>query len=61
MKKKYIMLGIVLLLVVSALIWWSAPTTFLATVNANEVTSIHVRNGSNGNSFEIESQEDIFI
>ena len=59
MKKKYIMLGIVLLLVVSALIWWSAPTTFLATVNANEVTSIHVRNGSNGNSFEIESQEDI--
>ena len=56
MKKKYIMLGIVLLLVVSALIWWSAPTTFLATVNANEVTSIHVRNGSNGNSFEIESQ-----
>ena len=59
MKKKYIMLGIVVLLLVSALIWWIVPNTFLASVNANEITSIHVRNGNNGNTFEIKSQEDI--
>ena len=59
MKKKYIMLGIVVVLMVSAFIWWNVPTSFLASVNANEIISIHVRNGNNGNSFEIESQEDI--
>ena len=59
MKKKYIMFGIVVLLVASTFIWWSVPTTFLSSVNANEITAIHVRNGSNGNAFEIKNQEDI--
>ena len=61
MKRKCIVLGIVVLLVVSALIWWSVPTTFLASVKENEITSIHVRNGNNGNAFEIERQEDILF
>lgn len=59
MKKKYIILGVVVLLVASTFIWWSVPTTFLASVNANEITAIHVRNGNNGNAFEIKNQEDI--
>lgn len=59
MKKKYIMLGIIAVILVSAFIWWNVPTSFLASVNANEITSIYVRNGNNGNTFEIENQEDI--
>lgn len=59
MKKKYIVLGIVVLLVVSAFVWWNVPTTFLTSVDANEIASINVRNGNNGTTFEIESREDI--
>ncbi len=59
MKKKYILLGIIVLLLVAAIVWWNIPTTFLASVDANEIVSIHIRNGNNGNIFEIESQEDI--
>ena len=59
MKKKYIILGIVVVLLLSAFIWWNVPTSFLSSVNVNEITSIHVLNGNNGNAFDIESQEDI--
>ena len=49
MKKKYLVLGIIILIFFSILIWWFIPTRFLASVDAEEIASIHIRNGNNGN------------
>ena len=61
MKKKYIIIGIIAILLVSAFILWNVPTTFLATVDADEIAVIHVRNGNNGSIFEVENSEDIMF
>lgn len=49
------MLGIVAL----GCVWWCLPKNFLTNVNAEDVAVIHVRNGNTGESYSIETSEDI--
>ena len=57
--KKVIILIIALIAVVSTLIWWISPVSFLKSVNAEYISVINVRDGHTGNSFEIDNKEDI--
>ena len=50
---------LLVLLCVLFFLWWRAPVTFLANVNPADVSCISVFNGSTGNSFRIENNEDI--
>lgn len=62
MKKRtkiLIIIGCILLLWAFLLIWWFAPTRFLRGVAPQEVASIEIFNGNNGNKFEITNPEDI--
>ncbi len=46
-------------IIVAALVWWFAPKKFLRFVHETEVSSVTVRNGNNGNVFEIKNKDDI--
>lgn len=59
MKKRYIVLGIVVLLIVFGFVWWNSKTVFLESVSSDDISVIQVRNGQTGNRFAISSQEDI--
>lgn len=59
MKKRYIILGIVVLLIAFAFVWWNSETVFLKSVPSDSLSVIQVRNGQTGNRFAISSQEDI--
>lgn len=60
MKKRAIaILGIIVILVVFAVVWWNRPTSFLKFVNADEVAVIYVRDGQTGNRFSVENKEHI--
>ena len=60
MKKKIpIIIGIIALLVLGAAIWWFSPKIFLANVKAEEIATIEVFNGNDGNRFTISDPDDI--
>lgn len=59
MKKRYIVLGIVVLLIVFGFVWWNSKTVFLKSVSSDNIAVITVRNGQTGNRFEINNQDDI--
>lgn len=59
MKKRYIVLGIVVLFIIFGFAWWNSKTVFLESINSDNVSVIHVRNGRTGNHFEISNEEDI--
>ena len=62
MKKKYILYGLAAVVVIAVIIvciWYFSPQTFLQNVDASDVSSISVFNGSTGKSFTIENTDDI--
>ena len=62
MKKKYILYGIAAVVVIAVIIvciWYFSPKTFLKNVDASDVSSISVFNGSTGKSFTIENTDEI--
>lgn len=59
MKKRYIVFGIAVLLIVFGFVWWNSETVFLESVSSDNISVIKVRNGRTGNQFEISSKEDI--
>lgn len=59
MKKRYIILGIVILLIVIGFVWWNSETVFLKSVPSDSISVIEVRNGRTGNRFAISDPEDI--
>ncbi|MGI5958665.1 MAG: hypothetical protein ACOX60_04525 [Massiliimalia sp.] len=59
MKKRYIVLGIVVLLIVFGFVWWNSKTVFLKSVSSDNIAVITVRNGQTGHRFEINNQDDI--
>ena len=50
---------LLVLLCVLFFLWWRAPVTFLDGVDPADVSYISVFNGSTGNSFRVENNEDI--
>ena len=59
-KKTKIVIGcVVLLFIVCGLIWWFMPVHFLREAGPEEVTTIIVFNGNNGDEFEITNSDDI--
>ena len=59
-KKTKIVIGcVVLLFIVCGLIWWFMPVHFLREVEPEEVATIIVFNGNNGDEFEIINSDDI--
>ena len=59
-KKTKIVIGcVVLLFIVCGLIWWFMPVHFLREVEPDEVATIIVFNGNNGDEFEITNPDDI--
>ena len=59
-KKTKIVVGcVVLLFIVCGLIWWFMPVHFLCEVEPEEVATIIVFNGNNGDEFEITNSDDI--
>lgn len=60
MKRRIIaILGIIVILIVFAVIWWNSPSSFLKSVNADDVAVIYVRDGQTGSRFAVENREDI--
>ena len=60
MKKKVaIICCFIILILVAAFLWWNTPTTFLTSTEADEIISIQVRDGHNGNIYEISNPDDI--
>lgn len=59
MKKRYIILGIAVLLIAFAFVWWNSETVFLKSVPSDSISVIQVRNGRNGNRFAISDPEDV--
>lgn len=59
MKKKYILLGVVVLLIGFASVWWNSETVFLKSIPSDSISVIQVRNGRTGNRFTISSQQDV--
>lgn len=57
-QKKHLIPGIILL-VISIILWWHAPVSFLKSVNADDITAISVRDGQTGKCFAIADKEDI--
>lgn len=59
-KKTKIVVGcVVLLFIVCGFIWWFMPVHFLREVEPEEVATIIVFNGNNGDEFEITNSDDI--
>lgn len=58
-KRAVIILGIIVILIVFAVVWWNSPTSFLKSVNADKVAVIYVRDGHTGSRFAVENREDI--
>lgn len=58
-KKKHLISGIMILLMISITFWWHAPVSFLKSVNAEDITAISVRDGQTGKCFDIANKEDI--
>ena len=59
-KKTKIVVGcVVLLFIVCGLIWWFMPVHLLREVEPEEVATIIVFNGNNGDEFEITNADDI--
>ncbi|MDE6674415.1 MAG: DUF3861 domain-containing protein [Acetatifactor sp.] len=58
-KRAAIILGIIIILIVFAVVWWNSPTSFLKSVNVDAVAVIYVRDGHTGSRFEVENREDI--
>ena len=59
-KKTKIVVGcVILLFIVCGLIWWIMPVHFLREVEPEEVATIIVFNGNNGDEFEITNADDI--
>ena len=59
MKKRYIVLSVIVLVIALALIWWLIPVRFLRGADPAEVSKIKVFNGSSGNCFELSAPEEI--
>ena len=60
MKKiPFLILGIALVLVVIAAIWYFLPAAFLRGVAPSDITSISVFDGSTGEGFEISDPDEI--
>lgn len=63
MKKKYIMICTVFLVIVliflAVCLWYFSPVTFLKDVRENEVASVTVFSGSTGKRMAIEDREEI--
>ena len=62
MKKKiisYAIIAIVLLALIIVCVWYYSPKTFLKGVNAEDIASISVFNGSTGGRFTVENVGDI--
>ena len=59
-KKTKIVVGcVVLLFIACGLIWWFMPVHLLREVETEEVATIIVFNGNNGDEFEITNADDI--
>ena len=58
MKKKKLVITFLFLLV-ATLAWWFAPKRFLKSIDASEVSVVSVRNGGNGEFFEIKDKDEI--
>ncbi len=59
MKKKYVVSGIVALVLIITLVWWNGETVFLRSLSPEDISVITVRDGHTGNIFEISGEEDI--
>lgn len=62
MKKRlilYVISAFLLILAITACIWYFSPKTFLKNVDASDVSKISVFNGSSGKSFTIENADEI--
>ena len=59
MKKRYIVSGIVVLLIVFGFVWWNSKTVFLKSLSSDNISVITVRNGRTGNRFEVSNEDDI--
>jgi hypothetical protein len=62
MKKKYILYGIILALILSiiaACFWYFTPKSFLKGVDSNEISSISVFAGNTGQLIVLDDTEDI--
>ena len=62
MKKKKILLSIaavVVVIILSVLVWWLTPKCFLEDVKSEDIASIEVFNGSDGNQFIVSEPDDI--
>ena len=60
-KKTKLVVGCVaFVLIVCGLIWWFMPVHFLREVEPEEVATIIVFNGNNGDEFEIANSDDVF-
>lgn len=62
MKKKYILCGIILVLIIGIVAtcsWYFTPKVFLKDVDVNEIASISVFNGSTGQQMTLEDTEEI--
>ena len=59
-KKTKVVAGcVVLLLIACGLIWWFMPVYFLREVEPEEVATIIIFNGNNGDEFEVTKPDDI--
>lgn len=51
--------SIALVLIICGFVWWFLPVRFLHGVKSEEIVSIFVSNGNNGDEFEIVDPDDI--
>ena len=58
-KKTKIIIGIITIAFVFVAVWWFSPKYFLKHVNPQDIVSIDVFNGNDGNGFTITDKEDI--
>lgn len=58
-KKTKIIIGIITIAFVFVAIWWLSPKYFLKYINPQEIVSIDVFNGNDGNGFTITDKKDI--
>ncbi len=64
MKKKYILYGMIFVLIIgiiAACSWYFTPKSFLEGVDGNEIASISVFNGSTGQQMTLEDTADIAV
>lgn len=59
MKKRIVFISVILVFLVGVIVWWNCNTTFLRSVNSEDISVINVRNGNTGNHFIIDNQSDI--